>query len=134
MLCRSQNTILAKSYFVIYKASSSVLLCLNKGHSWVSGMGGGVGFCLGRKCFGAWCAKNENGGLCMHVFHPQTMIRHARQLADAFSYTISYHSQRMRANACKTVEERWNLLKQTLPAFLRVSLEIVLAEPRPDSL
>ena len=37
----------------------------DKGHSWVSGMGGGVGFCLGRKCFGAWCAKNENGGLCM---------------------------------------------------------------------
>ena len=75
---------------------------------------------------------------CEDHFHPQTMIRYARQLADAFSYTIWYRSQRMRAKACKTVEERSNLLKQTFPAFLRVSLEIVLAEPilaepRPDS-
>ena len=22
-------------------------------------------FVWGRKCFGAWCAKNENGGSCM---------------------------------------------------------------------
>ena len=65
---------------------------------------------------------------CEDHFHPQTMIRHARQIVDDFSYTISYQSQRMRANACKTVEERWNLLKQTSPAFLRVRLEIVLAE------
>ena len=86
---------------------------LDKGHSWVYGMGWGVGFRLGRKSFGAGCAKNENGGSCMHVFHPQTTIQQARQLADAFSYTISYQSQRVTANACKTVEERWNLLKQT---------------------
>ena len=50
---------------------------------------------------------------CENHFHPQTTIQHARQLADAFSYTILYQSQRMTANACKTVEERWNLLKQT---------------------
>ena len=78
--------------------------------------------------------KKTTGHACMYScgdhFHPQTVIRHARQLADTFSYTISYQSQRMRANACKTVEERWNLLKQTSPAFLQVSLEIVLAQPR----
>ena len=38
---------------------------LDKGHSWVYGMGWGVGFRLGRKSFGAGCAKNENGGSCM---------------------------------------------------------------------
>ena len=95
--------------------------------------GWGVGFRLGKNVSELGVQRMKTPGhadkySCEDHFHLQTMIRHARQIVDDFSYTISYQSQRMIANACKTVEERWNLLKQTSPAFQRVRLEIVLAE------